>query len=271
MNGNIKRVDDAVNKFGKRREFMIIQNNVVAELEKQRMLLNCYMAIWRRASSEFDLNVRSLSTVLNCSISTARKALKKLEKMGLLETKLEKETDGGTNSVKTQDGRTVSNNRRIYIIHSALKGELQKPQMLKPGASITAEFSADEINEAAQETVPEVMQGPPQVTEPPQVVQEMPLMSPIPTPAQKPVYKNADIQAAIKRQEQHIYSIGADEGVFAEDRKAMLLKWVKQFGREVKRPAADDDIKHMANLISGDSEYLLPDYIRRKALAEAAI
>lgn len=114
MNGNIKKVDDAVNKFGKRREFMIIQNNVVAELEKQRMLLNCYMAIWRRASSEFDLNVRSLSTVLNCSISTARKALKKLEKMGLLETKLEKEMDGGTNSVKTQDGRTVSNNRRIY-------------------------------------------------------------------------------------------------------------------------------------------------------------
>lgn len=119
--------------------------------------------------------------------------------------------------------------------------------------------------------MPEVMQEPPQVTEPPQVVQEMPLMSPIPTPAQKPVYKNADIQAAIKRREQHIYSIGADEGVFAEDRKAMLLKWVKQFGSEVKRPAADDDIKHMANLISGDSEYLLPDYIRRKALAEAAI
>lgn len=269
MNGNIKRVDDAVNKFGKRREFMIIQNNVVAELEKQGMLLNCYMAIWRRASSEFNLNVRSLSTVLNCSISTARKALKKLEKMGLLETKLEKETDGGTNSVKTQEGRTVSNNRRIYIIHSALKGELQKPQMLKPGASITADFSADEINEAAQETVPEVMQEPPQVIEPPQHEDTPP--TPTPTPAQKPVYKNADIQAAIKRREQHIYNIGANEGVFGEPKKAILLKWVKRFGSEVKKPAADDDIKHMANLISGNSEYLLPDYIRRKALAEAAI
>lgn len=268
MNGNIKKVDDAVNKFGKRREFMIIQNNVVAELEKQRMLLNCYMAIWRRASSEFDLNVRSLSTVLNCSISTARKALKKLEKMGLLETKLEKETDGGTNSVKTQDGRTVSNNRRIYIIHSALKGELQEPQMLKPGASITADFSADEINEAAQETVPEVMQEQQQI-EPPQHEDTPP--TPTPTPAQKPVYKNADIQAAIKRREQHIYNIGANEGVFGEPKKAILLKWVKRFGSEVKKPAADDDIKHMANLISGNSEYLLPDYIRRKALAEAAI
>lgn len=275
MNGNIKRVDDAVNKFGKRREFMIIQNNVVAELEKQRMLLNCYMAIWRRASSEFDLNVRSLSTVLNCSISTARKALKKLEKMGLLETKLEKETDGGTNSVKTQDGRTVSNNRRIYIIHSALKGELQKPQMLKPGASITAEFSADEINEAAQETVPEVMQEPPQVTEPPQVVQEMPPREdtppPTPTPTQKPIYKNADIQALIERREQHIYNIAADEGVFTKAGKEKLLKWIKRFKSEVKKPAADTDIKYMANLISGNSEYLLPDYIRRKALAEAAI
>lgn len=268
MNGNIKKVDDAVNKFGKRREFMIIQNNVVAELEKQRMLLNCYMAIWRRASSEFDLNVRSLSTVLNCSISTARKVLKKLEKMGLLETKLEKETDGGTNSVKTQDGRTVSNNRRIYIIHSALKGELQEPQMLKPGASITADFSADEINEAAQETVPEVMQEQQQI-EPLQHEDTPP--TPTPTPAQKPVYKNADIQAAIKRREQHIYNIGANEGVFGEPKKAILLKWVKRFGSEVKKPAADDDIKHMANLISGNSEYLLPDYIRRKALAEAAI
>lgn len=268
MNGNIKKVDDAVNKFGKRREFMIIQNNVVAELEKQRMLLNCYMAIWRRASSEFDLNVRSLSTVLNCSISTARKALKKLEKMGLLETKLEKETDGGTNSVKTQDGRTVSNNRRIYIIHSALKGELQEPQMLKPGASITADFSADEINEAAQETVLEVKQEQQQI-EPPQHEDTPP--TPTPTPAQKPVYKNADIQAAIKRREQHIYNIGANEGVFGEPKKAILLKWVKRFGSEVKKPAADDDIKHMANLISGNSEYLLPDYIRRKALAEAAI
>lgn len=268
MNGNIKRVDDAVNKFGKRREFMIIQNNVVAELEKQRMLLNCYMAIWRRASSEFDLNVRSLSTVLNCSISTARKALKKLEKMGLLETKLEKETDGGTNSVKTQDGRTVSNNRRIYIIHSALKGELQEPQMLKPGASITADFSADEINEAAQENVLEVKQEQQQI-EPPQHEDTPP--TPTPTPTQKPIYKNADIQAAIKRREQHIYNIGANEGVFGEPKKAILLKWVKRFGSEVKKPAADDDIKHMANLISGNSEYLLPDYIRRKALAEAAI
>ena len=268
MNGNIKKVDDAVNKFGKRREFMIIQNNVVAELEKQRMLLNCYMAIWRRASSEFDLNVRSLSTVLNCSISTARKALKKLEKMGLLETKLEKETDGGTNSVKTLDGRTVSNNRRIYIIHSALKGELQEPQMLKPGASITADFSADEINEAAQENVLEVKQEQQQI-EPPQHEDTPP--TPTPTPTQKPIYKNADIQAAIKRREQHIYNIGANEGVFGEPKKAILLKWVKRFGSEVKKPAADDDIKHMANLISGNSEYLLPDYIRRKALAEAAI
>lgn len=268
MNGNIKKVDDAVNKFGKRREFMIIQNNVVAELEKQRMLLNCYMAIWRRASSEFDLNVRSLSTVLNCSISTARKALKKLEKMGLLETKLEKETDGGTNSVKTQDGRTVSNNRRIYIIHSALKGELQEPQMLKPGASITADFSADEINEAAQENVLEVKQEQQQI-EPPQHEDTPP--TPTPTPTQKPIYKNSDIQAAIKRREQHIYNIGANEGVFGEPKKAILLKWVKRFGSEVKKPAADDDIKHMANLISGNSEYLLPDYIRRKALAEAAI
>lgn len=268
MNGNIKKVDDAVNRFGKRREFMMIQNNVVAELEKQRMLLNCYMAIWRRASSEFDLNVRSLSTVLNCSISTARKALKKLEKMGLLETKLEKETDGGTNSVKTQDGRTVSNNRRIYIIHSALKGELQEPQMLKPGASITADFSADEINEAAQENVLEVKQEQQQI-EPPQHEDTPP--TPTPTPTQKPIYKNADIQAAIKRREQHIYNIGANEGVFGEPKKAILLKWVKRFGSEVKKPAADDDIKHMANLISGNSEYLLPDYIRRKALAEAAI
>ena len=268
MNGNIKKVDDAVNKFGKRREFMIIQNNVVAELEKQRMLLNCYMAIWRRASSEFDLNVRSLSTVLNCSISTARKALKKLEKMGLLETKLEKETDGGANSVKTQDGRTVSNNRRIYIIHSALKGELQEPQMLKPGASITADFSADEINEAAQENVLEVKQEQQQI-EPPQHEDTPP--TPTPTPTQKPIYKNADIQAAIKRREQHIYNIGANEGVFGEPKKAILLKWVKRFDSEVKKPAADDDIKHMANLISGNSEYLLPDYIRRKALAEAAI
>lgn len=263
MNGNIKKVDDAVNKFGKRREFMIIQNNIADTLASDSYALACYVAIWRRAGSDFNLTVDSISKVIQCSVPTANRALQKLKRISLLEEKLDRDITGKT-FTETQDGKRVPNNRRVYIIHSALKIGAEPPQMLTPRAFIAAEFSADEINEAAQETVPEVMQEPPQVTEPPpQVVQEM---QP-PTPTQKPIYKNADRQALIERREQHIYSIGADEGVFGEPKKAILLKWVKRFGSEVKRPAADDDIKYMANLISGNSEYLLPDYIKRKALA----
>lgn len=262
MNGNIKKVDNVANKFGKRREFMIIQNNIADALAGDSYALACYIAIWRRANSEFNLTVDSISKVIQCSVPTANRALQKLKRIGLLEEKLDRDITGAA-FTETQDGRRVPNNRRVYIIHSALKIGAEPPQMLTPRAFIAADFSADEINEAAQETVPEVMQ------KPPQVMQEMPSRedTPPPTPAQKPVYKNADIQAAIKRREQHIYSIGACEGVFAEDRKAMLLKWVKRFKSEVKKPAADTDIKHMANLISGNSEYLLPDYIKRKALA----
>ena len=266
MNGNIKKVDDAVNKFGKRREFMIIQNNIADALESDCYAFTCYAAIWQRAGSDFNLTVDSISNVLQCSTKTANKALQKLKDMGLLEEKMDRDITGET-FTETQDGRRVPNNRRVYIIHSALKIGAEAPQMLTPRAFIAAEFSADEINEAAQETVPEVMQEPPQVTEPPQVVQEMPLTSLMPTPAQKPIYKNADKQALIEQREQHIYNIGANEGVFGEPKKAILLKWVKRFGSEVKKPAADTDIKYMANLISGNSEYLLPDYIRRKALA----
>lgn len=268
MNGNIKKVDDAVNRFSKRREFMMIQNNIADALESDCYAFTCYAAIWRRGGSDFNLTVDSISNVLQCSTKTANKALQKLKDMGLLEEKLDRDITGEA-FTETQDGRRVPNNRRVYIIHSALKIGAEPPQMLTPRAFIAADFSADEINEAAQETVPEVMQEPPQVTEPPQHEDTPP--TPTPTPAQKPVYKNADIQAAIKRREQHIYNIGANEGVFGEPKKAILLKWVKRFGSEVKKPAADDDIKHMANLISGNSEYLLPDYIRRKALAEAAV
>lgn len=260
MNGNIKKVDDAVNMFGKRREFMMIQNNIADALESDCYAFTCYAAIWRRAGSDFNLTVDSISKVIQCSVPTANRALQKLKRIGLLEEKLDKDITGET-FTETQDGRRVPNNRRVYIIHSALKIGAEPPQMLTPRAFIAAEFSADEINEAAQETVPEVMQ------EPPQVVQEMPLTSLMPTPAQKPIYKNADKQALIEQREQHIYNIGANEGVFGEPKKAILLKWVKRFGSEVKKPAADTDIKYMANLISGNSEYLLPDYIRRKALA----
>lgn len=266
MNGNIKKVDDAVNMFGKRREFMMIQNNIADALESDCYAFTCYAAIWRRAGSDFNLTVDSISKVIQCSVPTANRALQKLKRIGLLEEKLDKDITGET-FTETQDGRRVPNNRRVYIIHSALKIGAEPPQMLTPRAFIAAEFSADEINEAAQETVSEVMQEPPQVTEPPQVVQEMPLTSLMPTPAQKPIYKNADKQALIEQREQHIYNIGANEGVFGEPKKAILLKWVKRFGSEVKKPAADTDIKYMANLISGNSEYLLPDYIRRKALA----
>lgn len=268
MNGNIKKVDDAVNRFSKRREFMMIQNNIADALESDCYAFTCYAAIWRRGGSDFNLTVDSISNVLQCSTKTANKALQKLKDMGLLEEKLDRDITGEA-FTETQDGRRVPNNRRVYIIHSALKIGAEPPQMLTPRAFIAADFSADEINEAAQETVPEVMQEPPQVIEPPQHEDTPP--TPTPTPAQKPVYKNADRQAAIKRREQHIYNIGANEGVFGEPKKAILLKWVKRFGSEVKKPAADDDIKHMANLISGNSEYLLPDYIRRKALAEAAV
>lgn len=267
MNGNIKKVDDAVNKFGKRREFMIIQNNIADALESDCYAFTCYAAIWRRAGSDFNLTVDSISNVLQCSTKTANKALQKLKDMGLLEEKMDRDITGEA-FTETQDGRRVPNNRRVYIIYSALKIGAEPPQMLTPRAFIAADFSADEINEAAQETVPEVMQEQQQI-EPPQHEDTPP--TPTPTPAQKPVYKNADIQAAIKRREQHIYNIGANEGVFGEPKKAILLKWVKRFGSEVKKPAADTDIKYMANLISGNSEYLLPDYIRRKALAEAAV
>ena len=274
MNGNIKRVDDAVNKFSKRREFMMIQNNIADALESDCYAFTCYAAICRRGGSDFNLTVDSISNVLQCSTKTANKALQKLKDMGLLEEKLDRDITGEA-FTETQDGRRVPNNRRVYIIHSALKIGAEPPQMLTPRAFIAADFSADEINEAAQETVPEVMQEPPQVTEPPQVVQEMPPREDTPpltpTPTQKPIYKNADIQALIERREQHIYNIAADEGVFTKAGKEKLLKWIKRFKSEVKKPAADTDIKYMANLISGNSEYLLPDYIRRKALAEAAV
>lgn len=267
MNGNIKKVDDAVNRFGKRREFMMIQNNIADALESDCYAFTCYAAIWRRAGSDFNLTVDSISNVLQCSTKTANKALQKLKDMGLLEEKMDRDITGEA-FTETQDGRRVPNNRRVYIIHSALKIGAEPPQMLTPRAFIAADFLADEINEAAQENVLEVKQEQQQI-EPPQHEDTPP--TPTPTPTQKPIYKNADIQAAIKRREQHIYNIGANEGVFGEPKKAILLKWVKRFGSEVKKPAADDDIKHMANLISGNSEYLLPGYIKRKALGETVI
>lgn len=275
MNGNIKRVDDAVNRFGKRREFMIIQNNIADALAGDSYALACYVAIWRMAGSEFNLTVDSIKNVLQCSKATANKALQKLKDMGLLEEKLDRDITGLA-FTETQDGKRVPNNRRVYIIHSMLKIGAEPPRMLTPGAFIAADFSADEINEAAQENVLEVMQEPPQVTEPPQVVQEMPPheYTPPPTPTQKPIYKNADKQALIEQREQHIYNIGANEGVFGEPKKAILLKWVKRFGSEVKKPAADTDIKYMANLIGGDNkdlEKLLTGYIADRIPQEKAV
>lgn len=273
MNGNIKRVDDAVNRFGKRREFMIIQNNIADALAGDSYALACYVAIWRMAGSEFNLTVDSIKNVLQCSKATANKALQKLKDMGLLEEKLDRDITGLA-FTETQDGKRVPNNRRVYIIHSMLKIGAEPPRMLTPGAFIAADFSADEINEAAQENVLEVMQEPPQVTEPPQVVQEMPLTSIMPTPAQKPIYKNADKQALIERRKQHIYNIAATQGVFSKTQKAMLLTWIERFKSEVKRPAADDDITHIANLIGGDNkdlEKLLTGYIADKIPQEKAV
>ena len=276
MNGNIKRVDDAVNRFGKRREFMIIQNNIADALAGDSYALACYVAIWRMAGSEFNLTVDSIKNVLQCSKATANKALQKLKDMGLLEEKLDRDITGLA-FTETQDGKRVPNNRRVYIIHSMLKIGAEPPRMLTPGAFIAADFSADEINEAAQENVLEVMQEPPQVTEPPpQVVQEMPPReyTPPPTPTQKPIYKNADIQALIERRKQHIYNIAATQGVFSKTQKAMLLTWIERFKSEVKRPAADDDITHIANLIGGDNkdlEKLLTGYIADRIPQEKAV
>ena len=64
MNGNIKIVDDAVNRFGKRREFMMIQNNIADALESDCYAFTCYAAIWRRAGSDFNLTVDSIKNVL---------------------------------------------------------------------------------------------------------------------------------------------------------------------------------------------------------------
>lgn len=94
MNGNIKRVDDAVNRFGKRREFMIIQNNIADALAGDSYALACYVAIWRMAGSEFNLTVDSIKNVLQCSKATANKALQKLKDMGLLEEKLDRDITG---------------------------------------------------------------------------------------------------------------------------------------------------------------------------------
>lgn len=274
MNGNIKKVDDAVNKFGKRREFMIIQNNIADALAGDSYALACYIAIWRRANSEFNLTVDNIRGVLKCSKATASKALETLKDKGLLREKFEQDITGVAFR-KRRDGRPIPNKSKVYTIHSSLKSAPQQSQMLTQGTFIATEFTADEINEAAQETVSEVTQEQQQI-EPPQVVQEMPPheYTPPPTPTQKPIYKNADIQALIERRKQHIYNIAATQGVFSKTQKAMLLTWIERFKSEVKRPADDDDITHIANLIGGDNkdlEKLLTGYIADRIPQEKAV
>lgn len=269
MNGNIKKVDDTVNKFGKRREFMIIQNNIADTLGNNSYALACYVAIWRRAGSEFNLTVDSISNVLQCSTKTANKALQKLKDMGLLEEKLDRDLTGMA-FTETQDGRRVPNNRRVYIIHSALKIGAEPPQMLTPGKFISAEFTANEIMESERTTplpITETLEPAKEQQEKvSRIVETQPVLKAL--QSREVVCRDSKISMAIERRKEKVYRIAAENGLFSNTGKEKLLYWLKRFTKEVGRHAADDEVAYTANMLSGDSGYNLSGYIKRKALSE---
>ena len=270
MNGNIVKVDNLKNSKGKRRGFMIVQAEILNKYRQERRLYEfmLYNTLLGLAGTDFNLTVASVRKLMGGSRSKAQQALKRLEADGLIKARFEK--DGkGDKTITTQDGRKVPNTRRIYEIYTALPATQERTAiLLTPGAFIApAEFTADEIqeSESAQEQSGEVIGEMPQESQakPPQLVQTPP---PVLKPPQTPVQRNSKM--AIEQRKEKVYRIADSVQLFSKAGKEKLLYWLQKFAKEVGRPADDEEIAFTANLLSGDSNYNLNGYIKRKALAE---
>lgn len=272
MNGNIVKVDNLKDSKGKRRGFIMTQNEILERLyikERDANAYALYCFLWQRGNSDFNLTVDTLSSVTGSSKRVIIKSLKKLEEVGLLAAKAEKELPGMPKVITTQDGRQVPNTRRKYVIYSALPGSGEAAQLLTPGTVITpAEFTADEIqeSESAQEQSGEVIGEMPQESQakPPQLVQTPPVLK----PPQTPVQRDSRTAEAMEQRKEKVCRIADGQGLFGQKGKERLLYWLQKFAKEVGRPADDEEIAFIANLLSGDCNYNLNGYIKRKALAE---
>lgn len=275
MNGNIVKVDNLKDSKGKRRGFIMTQNEILDRLyikERDPNAYALYCFIWQRGNSDFNLTVDNLSNVTGVAKNTIRKSLQTLKKVGLIEEKQEKNVPGMPKVITTQDGRKVPNNSRKYIIYSALPDSGETVQLLTPGTFIMpAEFTMDEILES-ESTPPQAVA---EIIEPLMVRQEMPPQAAhTPPPALKPPQSREPVQSdskmtmAIERRKEKVYRIADESGLFSKAGKEKLLYWLKRFTKEVGRPADDNEVAYAANLLSGNSSYNLSGYIKSKALSE---
>ncbi len=274
MNGNIVKVDNLKDSKGKRRGFIMTQNEILDRLyikERDANAYALYCFIWQRGNSDFNLTVDNLSNITGVAKNTIRKSLQTLKKVGLIEEKQEKNVPGMPKVIITQDGRKVPNNSRKYVIYSALPDSGEMVQLLTPGTFIMpAEFTADEIQESEG-----TLQAVVEIIEPPQVRHEMPQQAAYtPPPVLKPPQSRAPVQSdskmamAIERRKEKVYRIADESGLFSKAGKEKLLYWLKRFTKEVGRLADDNEVAYAANMLSGDSSCNLSSYIKRKALSE---
>lgn len=263
MNGNIVKVDNLRDKNGRRKGFIMTQNEILDRLYIQERDANAYALycfIWQRAGSDFNLTVDNISSITGRSKSAVIKSLKKLQEVGLLEVKQEKDMQEMPKVITTQDGRQVPNTRRKYVIYSALQ-QAAEAQLLTPGTVITpAEFTVDEILESEgtpEQVAVEVMTEPPKT---PSIEHTLPQ-------SREPVLRDSKTAMAKEKRKEKIYRIADANLLFSKNGKERLLYWLEGFVKEVGRPASDDEITDMANLLSGDSSYNLSGYIQSKVLS----
>ena len=271
MNGNIVKVDNLKVSKGIRRGFIMTQNEILYRLyiqERNAEAYSLYCFIWQRGGSDFNLTVDNISSITGRSKNAVRKSLKTLQEVGLLEVKQEKDIPGMPKVITTQDGRQVPNTRRKYVIYSALQQQGVEAQRLTPGTVVTpVEFTTDEMLES--EETPE--QATSVIAEPPKARQETPPPVLKPPQSREPVLRDSKISAGLERRKEQVYRIAADNGLFSKTGKDKLLYWLQRFAKEVGRPAADDEVAYMANVLSGDSGYNLSGYIKRRALSELPV
>ena len=282
MNGNIFKVDNLKDSKGKRRGFIMTQNEILDRLyikERDANAYALYCFVWQRGNSDFNLTVDNLSNITGVAKNTIRKSLQTLKKVGLIEEKQEKNVPGMPKVITTQDGRKVPNNSRKYVIYSALPYSGETVQLLTPGTFIMpAEFTADEIleSESTPQAVAEIVEPPTERQEPPQVRQKMPQRQAAYTPpsvlkppqSRAPVQSDSKMAMAIERRKEKVYRIADESGLFSKAGKEKLLYWLKRFTKEVGRLADDNEVAYAANMLSGDSSCNLSSYIKRKALSE---
>lgn len=269
MNGNILKRDNLKGSTGTRREFFIVQNEILTKLfvqEHDEMAFALYCYIWRMANSNFNLTVDNLSNVTGVAKNTVRKSLQTLKKVGLIKEIPAKNIPDMPKVITTKAGRKVPNNSRKFFIYSALPDSGETAQQLMPGTFITdTEFTADEIqeSESAQQVVAEFV-------EPQQERQErQKTPPPVEQQSRIPQQRNGKTTMAMERRKEKVCRIADSVQLFSSAGKEKLLYWLEIFKKEVGRVAEDEEIKRMAGLLSNNEKINLSAYISLKAQAES--